>query len=61
MADTAEAFGVSRASIYKWIADGKLTGLRFGRVTRIPKTQVDQLLGEPPTDDPAEPNGTETP
>lgn len=53
--ETAAIFGVSRDSIYKAVAKGELTGIRFGNRTVIPKRQVHELLGEPAPDHDVEP------
>lgn len=50
--EAAQAFKVSRKSIYKWIRNGKLRSRKLGRSVRIPRTELeqnrDELFGVPP-------------
>jgi excisionase family DNA binding protein len=45
VAEAAELFGVSTWTINRAIKRGELNALRFGRVTRIPRIEVERLLG----------------
>jgi len=38
--EVAEALGVSRALAYRWMADGTLPVVRFGRAVRVPQAAL---------------------
>lgn len=43
-AEAAAALGVSRSTIYKWLAEGRLANVRLGGVRLIPVESVRGLL-----------------
>ncbi|MHC4862385.1 MAG: ATPase, T2SS/T4P/T4SS family [Planctomycetota bacterium] len=44
-AEVREALGISRATLYRWVRSGKLTGVRVGGRWRFPRAAVDEALG----------------
>jgi excisionase family DNA binding protein len=44
--DATHALGIGIATLYRWIKSGKITPLRLGHRTLIPKTEVDRLQGK---------------
>jgi len=42
--DVAATLGVSRQAIYKWIREGRLTSVRFGRTVRVPHTALADFI-----------------
>ncbi len=42
--EIAERFRVSRQAVYKWISEGKLEGLRFGRSVRVPRESLERFV-----------------
>jgi excisionase family DNA binding protein len=42
--EAAELLNVSEAAIRLWESQGKLRSLRFGRLRRIPSSEVERLL-----------------
>lgn len=42
--EVAVLMQVSRASVYRLIKAGRLPGIRFGRVVRVPEPTVDEHL-----------------
>lgn len=47
--ETAEHFGVCTRTIRNWIATGRLTGYRVGRLVRLDAAEVDALAAPIPT------------
>lgn len=52
IAEAAEALGLSRATVARHVAAGRLRGVRLGRRVLIPAWVVDQLLAPPAAADP---------
>lgn len=46
VSDAARALAVSSRSVWRWIAMGELTTVKFGRAVRIPYEQVERLARE---------------
>jgi excisionase family DNA binding protein len=44
--ETERLLGVSRPTIYRLIAAGRLVALKIGNATRIPASEIDRLLAE---------------
>lgn len=44
--EVAERLGVHENTVLKWLADGTLHGVRFGRLWRIPDSEVERVNGE---------------
>jgi excisionase family DNA binding protein len=42
--EAAELFGVSEAAIRLWESQGRLHSLRFGKLRRIPASEIDRVL-----------------
>ena len=50
--DAAQRLNVSRASLYRWIAEGRVPAVQLGgpgAPLRIPEDELEQWLYEPPT------------
>jgi excisionase family DNA binding protein len=43
-AEVAEQVGVHKATVQRWIADGSLTSVRIGGVTRVLPADLDAFL-----------------
>lgn len=43
--EAAQYLRISEASLYRRIKDGTVRVVKFGRITRVPKVALDQLLG----------------
>lgn len=41
--ETAAALKVYRTTIYRWLADSRLCGIRIGNRTLIPQTEIDRI------------------
>ena len=50
----AKILGISRGLAYEMVRQGKIPALHFGRVIRIPRYALDQLLSRPARDRPSE-------
>lgn len=44
--EAAEALGVSTKSIARWIKDGRLKGVRAGRLWKIPAAEIQRMANE---------------
>ena len=44
--EAARALGVSRATLYRLIAAGRLRAVRVGRATRIPARELERFVRE---------------
>jgi excisionase family DNA binding protein len=44
--EAARLLGVSRAFVYKLLAQGQIRTVKLGRVRRIPRTEVERLARE---------------
>ncbi len=42
--EIAEQLRVTDQAVYKWIREGKLEGMRFGRAVRIPRGSVEKFI-----------------
>jgi len=42
---TASYLGLNRVTIYQWISKGKIGFKKFGKSVRIPKSEVERLVG----------------
>ena len=42
--EVGEYLGVSRATVYRWVKDGKLKIHKVGRVSRVKKNDLDKLM-----------------
>lgn len=45
--ETATALGVSRQTVYNWIKDGTVHGVRLGGAVRVPVAEIDRVLARP--------------
>lgn len=43
--EAAEIFGISPITVYRLVRRGELKAVRFGRRVRIPRSEVERLLG----------------
>jgi excisionase family DNA binding protein len=50
---------VTPATVYGWISDGTLIGIRFGRIVRVSQTEIDRFIEDHKTVA-AIPSGTAT-
>jgi len=46
VADTAEELRISQRSLRRWIADGRVQIIRFGRAVRIDRAELQRLKKE---------------
>ena len=46
IAEVAEALRVSKATVYRWISDGRVETLKIGRARRITPQQYERLLAD---------------
>lgn len=45
--ETAELLKVSKWTIYRWIEEGRLSAVKFGRSSlRVVRTSVDEMIGK---------------
>ncbi len=44
VAEVAEMVRVSRMTVYRWIHNGELPAVRFGRSFRVPQQAVEQFM-----------------
>lgn len=44
--ETADFFGVSPRTIFRWIKSGKLDSVKIGGVVRIKKDEIKRVIGE---------------
>lgn len=44
--EAGEYLGISRATIYRWVREGKIALHKVGKVSRIKKEDLDQLMEE---------------
>ncbi|SEJ13114.1 helix-turn-helix domain-containing protein [Demequina mangrovi] len=64
VAEVADMVRVSRMTVYRWIHNGELPAVRFGRSFRVPEQAVEQfmeqaaLAGGYPTEDDGRATGT---
>lgn len=42
--EAAEQLRVTRRTVYEWLKEGRLRGVKVGRLWRIHKSDVDELL-----------------
>lgn len=42
--EVADILRISRALAYRWVAEGRLPVIKIGRVTRIPKLELEQWM-----------------
>ena len=45
LSEAARRLGISRPTLYNWIALGRLTTIQIGKVRYIPVQQIEQLQG----------------
>ena len=57
IAATAHALGVGERTVYRYLADGRLKGLRVGGVTLVLEHSIQDLLRNSPAWTPATPVG----
>jgi excisionase family DNA binding protein len=41
----AEALGITRACVRRWLLERRLTSTRIGRLVRIPRSEIERLVG----------------
>lgn len=44
--ETAELFGVTKRTVFRWIKSGKMKSVKIGRTVRIKKSEIDRVIGE---------------
>lgn len=44
VAELVESLGVPKATVYRWIASGRLGSIRIGRVVLVPASALESLL-----------------
>lgn len=47
----ADQFGVTPTTVYRWIKEGKVRGVRVGGIVRVKRSDLDRILNpdvEPP-------------
>lgn len=44
VAEVAEFFRVVPMTVYRWVQQGKIRGVRVGRTWRIPRSEVDKVV-----------------
>ena len=44
--ETAELFGVTKRTVFRWIKSGKMKSVKIGRTVRVKKSEIDRLIGE---------------
>ncbi len=44
IAETAEALGASKATVGRWIRDGEIPSVRFGRRVLVPKDALAKVI-----------------
>lgn len=44
--ETADFFGVSPRTVFRWIKSGKLQSVKIGGVVRIKKNEIKRVIGE---------------
>jgi len=42
---TASYLNVNKITVYKWIKNGKIGFIKFGKSVRIPKSEIEKLVG----------------
>jgi excisionase family DNA binding protein len=42
--EAAEKLGVTRLTLYRWIAKDKISTLKFGKFRAIPRSEVERIL-----------------
>jgi excisionase family DNA binding protein len=40
----AEALGITRAGVRRWLLERRLTSIRLGRLVRIPRSEIERLV-----------------
>lgn len=44
--ETADLFGVTKRTVFRWIKSGKIKSVKIGRTVRIKKSEIDRVIGE---------------
>ncbi len=44
--ETADFFGVSPRTVFRWIKSGKLESVKIGGIVRIKKNEIKRVIGE---------------
>lgn len=44
--ETADFFGVSPRTVFRWIKSGKLESVKIGGVVRIKKNEIERVINE---------------
>ena len=44
--ETADFFGVTKRTVFRWIKCGKIKSVKIGRTDRIKKSEIDRVIEE---------------
>lgn len=44
--ETADLFGVTKRTIFRWIKSGKMKSVKIGRTVRIKESEIKRVIGE---------------
>ena len=42
--EAAEFLKIHKNTVHKWLLDGKIKGVKLGRVWRIPRSEIEKIL-----------------
>jgi excisionase family DNA binding protein len=43
--EVCDIFKISHDTVYRWIKSGKIRTMHLGRMVRIPKSEIDSMMG----------------
>lgn len=44
--ETADLFGVTKRTVFRWIKSGKMKSVKIGRTVRIKESEIKRVIGE---------------
>ena len=44
--ETAELFGVTKRTVFRWIKSGKMKSVKIGRTVRIKESEIERVIKE---------------
>lgn len=44
--ETADLFGVTKRTVFRWIKDGRIKAIKIGRTVRIKKSEIVRVMNE---------------
>lgn len=44
--ETADLFGVTKRTVFRWIKSGKMKSVKIGRTVRIKKSEIKRVIEE---------------